>query len=655
MKNLFLCLLFLSFRFGICQSSETILKPNGEVPIEFKSTIKDKTNKLAIEKKYGKEFSYRIVSKLQSILNSEYVVFGDSLTLYIQNLVNTIKEQNAIQIPISVFVINSSTVNAYALAPGYIFVNTGLFANISSEDQLYFVLCHEIAHLSLEHSFNFDNTIKKLGKRTTKKDEMSIIKELEQLSKYSKDQELEADKKGIEFFKKSLRNESEVIKALENLDNIKSLDYKTISTNTKLFESIDSLEKLIAIGRKITKSVSLSTHPDLELRISKAASNVGKRSKKALIDTNENQRLTSLFDKHREQCLFNASINGKAKGDCFGLTRINAIYSTHFDTSRIVDLCCLSAISCWFMSNYNENEGNMRAEKKRIEEAKELTELEELTVKIVDETSRLKGELFLYSIDLYNRNPKDSNKMAIYMGAIYQIAIKEENLGLKTIDSKGVISNSMSNKFKNFKIELSKEEESANKWYLGYKNYRVFNMPSNTENIAENKISVSFQSINFNKRHSEKHERRRLNYFNNEVRSLNKNSKIKLELDSRIKPNCKVEEVEQTNLTNTIRQELVNNPSEDLPLLLPSILTINDSTFFKKNHITVYYITGRYLKEAVLLETVPRKATWIYIAYGDVSSNQPKYILFKRIDGKPKKGIVANLLLNSINHRYEKN
>lgn len=49
--------------------------------------------------------------------------------------------------------IESDAINAFAMPGGYILVSTGLLKILESEDELAFVLAHEIAHVSLRHHY----------------------------------------------------------------------------------------------------------------------------------------------------------------------------------------------------------------------------------------------------------------------------------------------------------------------------------------------------------------------------------------------------------------------------------------------------------------------------------------------------------------------
>lgn len=55
-------------------------------------------------------------------------------------------------------VVNDSTINAYSVAGGFVYINTGLLNIIESEDELAAVLAHEIAHINEGHQIKFIQT-----------------------------------------------------------------------------------------------------------------------------------------------------------------------------------------------------------------------------------------------------------------------------------------------------------------------------------------------------------------------------------------------------------------------------------------------------------------------------------------------------------------
>jgi predicted Zn-dependent protease len=73
------------------------------------------------------------------------------ITEYVNRVEQNIAENSDAKIPISVHVIDSPEINAFALPGGYIFVNTGLLKAAGSEAQLAGVLAHETAHIAANH------------------------------------------------------------------------------------------------------------------------------------------------------------------------------------------------------------------------------------------------------------------------------------------------------------------------------------------------------------------------------------------------------------------------------------------------------------------------------------------------------------------------
>lgn len=93
---------------------------------------------------------------------------------------------------------NGSLINAFALPGGHVFVGKGLLDLMSSEDQLAFILGHEVEHVDHYHCaerVQVEAQFRKL--------KLGIIGELVQIPLevwevgYSKDEELEADREGL--------------------------------------------------------------------------------------------------------------------------------------------------------------------------------------------------------------------------------------------------------------------------------------------------------------------------------------------------------------------------------------------------------------------------------------------------------------------------
>lgn len=73
----------------------------------------------------------------------------DTRIAYIADLLEELRSpEDAMEIPFAVNLLDSSLVNAAALAGGQIFVTTAFLEQVESENELAFVLAHEIGHLS---------------------------------------------------------------------------------------------------------------------------------------------------------------------------------------------------------------------------------------------------------------------------------------------------------------------------------------------------------------------------------------------------------------------------------------------------------------------------------------------------------------------------
>lgn len=64
---------------------------------------------------------------------------------------NVVQQASRKKIKYSYRVLNNKDVNAYAIAGGKVYINTGLLDFIKSKDELAFVIAHEIAHNELKH------------------------------------------------------------------------------------------------------------------------------------------------------------------------------------------------------------------------------------------------------------------------------------------------------------------------------------------------------------------------------------------------------------------------------------------------------------------------------------------------------------------------
>jgi len=166
---------------------------------------------------------------------------------------------------------------------------------VENEDELVFVLCHEIGHQSLNH---VKNEIESFAKISTSEEIIKKTKEIQkqkfgkvskandllktityQNYKKRRQKEIQADSLGLVFYQKTLRNPKASLTLLEKLDfsdvekdSLTVNDYKSIfeqngfKVKEKYFEQEESLFFKYD-GVKRFETDSLKSHPDCATRI----------------------------------------------------------------------------------------------------------------------------------------------------------------------------------------------------------------------------------------------------------------------------------------------------------------------------------------------------------------------------------------------------
>ena len=205
------------------------------------------------------------------------------------------------------FLINRSYVpNAACFGDGSFMLNMGLFFHMESDDELAFIICHELAHYELNHvnkkiesyidTLN-SNEIKYKAKAIKKQkynrtnDGINLIKGLTfDLMQKSRQVEIEADSLGLILFKNTKYNLDAPVSALQKLDavddmlfvektNIESIfNFPEYPFNKKWLEKEETLFQIneTVNDYKFNKD-SLKTHPDIPIRLAqlKVPENIG--------------------------------------------------------------------------------------------------------------------------------------------------------------------------------------------------------------------------------------------------------------------------------------------------------------------------------------------------------------------------------------------
>lgn len=93
---------------------------------------------------YGRQIHNEILRA--SKLNSDYLI-----AFYIEDLKRSLERNVQLNLPIKITVIESSTVDAFAIIGGYIYLTTSLISLCENEDELSGVIAHELAHVAKRH------------------------------------------------------------------------------------------------------------------------------------------------------------------------------------------------------------------------------------------------------------------------------------------------------------------------------------------------------------------------------------------------------------------------------------------------------------------------------------------------------------------------
>ncbi|MBM3412137.1 MAG: M48 family metallopeptidase [Bacteroidetes bacterium] len=147
---------------------------------------------------------------------------------------------------LKIHVLDKEDINAFALPNGHLIVYSGLILNASNQEELAGVICHEIAHIELNHVMK--KLVKEIGlsvliSMTTGNSGAEVIKETaKMLSSTAFDRSLEKDA------------------------DIKAVDY-LVKANLNPKPFADFLYKLSDTEHEATKYLTwISTHPDSKAR-----------------------------------------------------------------------------------------------------------------------------------------------------------------------------------------------------------------------------------------------------------------------------------------------------------------------------------------------------------------------------------------------------
>ncbi len=183
----------------------------GELPEDYTRPSYEKFKKSLIEKqiregqKDEKQFYLESTFAIDELLRSGYILFNDPIGIYVNEVLDVIVQSNPElkKKKPRVYILRSTAVNAFAVDQGMIFVSIGLLSQLEDEAQLALILSHELVHVNENHNFdgflvstNVDRDLEEKRRVSTQQIDFANLEK----NRYSRDQELEADEKGLTFF-----------------------------------------------------------------------------------------------------------------------------------------------------------------------------------------------------------------------------------------------------------------------------------------------------------------------------------------------------------------------------------------------------------------------------------------------------------------------
>lgn len=183
------------------------------------------------------------------------LVYDDpTLTAYLQEVADRLYPE--FKDTVTVRLVDSPELNAFALPNGSIYLNIGLVSRMRNEAQLATVIGHEISHFTRQHSLKKRNAADGAifaGMAVTILTGISLTGDLvvmSAMSGYSQDMEREADELGFQRLVASDYDPAEASKVFEIMrEEVKALDLDEpflYSSHPRLSERIDTMQQLAA-------------------------------------------------------------------------------------------------------------------------------------------------------------------------------------------------------------------------------------------------------------------------------------------------------------------------------------------------------------------------------------------------------------------------
>lgn len=364
------------FLFCITQiNGQSIIQPmlcEGPLPEDLNRSISE-----IIQKNKKDNFRKQNLLGVYEIFSSGKVVFGNSTWKMVDRIGKLILQKNNLDTNVHFYILRSRFCNAFATDEGYIFITTAMLVNAYTEDEIAFVLCHELSHYLLKHNIkNQEHKIKKLSelKKNLKgsKSQSATLKTLDDfLTDYytfSQKNELQADSLGTILYLNTGYNPSMIIRSLSNLQfkspllNHEHFNPEMIEKGFRIMHSnpeisnckewlndknikyksneIDTSE----LSEEQKKQLKYKSHPDWDLRVALCQALISKT-------THHNTKNTPIPKEVREACLSELILTEYKNGDYMNALSYTLILEKEFPENQSINSLKGICLSYVYLSN----------------------------------------------------------------------------------------------------------------------------------------------------------------------------------------------------------------------------------------------------------------------------------------------------------------
>lgn len=350
-KFVVLLVLIVSSVFGQEFSDFTTLKSKGLVPEDFTTLSSDKY-KADLEsntnEELDKDFFLSTRFLIDELLLSGKMLFNEPLSDYVTKVARyTLRREKKVFNELRFYVLKSNAVNAFSTDQGIIVFTTGLLAELQNEAQLAYIIAHEVSHYTEQHVKEGYVEKQSFRRGHGKYQRLGYESRISELSIYEKENELEADEKGIEIYLSTEYAIDEIFSSFEMLlysylpfDEVK---FDSTFFNTPLMEvpSVYFPDTINPITREEDYNDANSTHPNIKKRMDAAFDFVEGKATRGNLKFKVSE---AEFKKIRNLARFE-SINVSLSDREYG----KAIYSIfllqrEFENNRFLDLSLVKSL-----------------------------------------------------------------------------------------------------------------------------------------------------------------------------------------------------------------------------------------------------------------------------------------------------------------------